>query len=84
MAKKKTAVKSTELDAKEFFAAISDIEQEKGIPKSSMLEKITQALVAAYKRDHMAPGEMEHIVLPKALLEKAVGQITVSIEEVTA
>ena len=32
----------------------------------------------------MAPGEMEHIVLPKALLEKAVGQITVSIEEVTA
>lgn len=40
--------------------------------------------LAAYKRDHMAPGEMEHIVLPKALLEKAVGQITVSIEEVTA
>ena len=52
MAKKKTAAKSTELDAKEFFAAISDIETEKGIPKSYMLEKITQALVAAYKRDH--------------------------------
>ena len=52
MAKKKTAAKSTELDAKEFFAAISDIEAEKGIPKSYMLEKITQALVAAYKRDH--------------------------------
>ena len=52
MAKKKTAAKSTELDAKEFFAAISDIEKEKGIPKAYMVEKITQALVAAYKRDH--------------------------------
>ena len=52
MAKKKIAAKSTELDAKEFFAAISDIEKDKNIPKSYMLEKITQALVAAYKRDH--------------------------------
>ena len=52
MAKKKTSVKSTELDAPEFFAAIADIEKEKGIPKSYMLDRITQALVAAYKRDH--------------------------------
>ena len=52
MAKKKTAAKSTELDAKEFFAAINDIEKERGIPKTYMIEKITQALVAAYKRDH--------------------------------
>ena len=52
MAKKKIAAKSTELDAKEFFAAISDIEKDKGIPKSYMLEKIAQALVTAYKRDH--------------------------------
>ena len=52
MAKKKIAAKSTELDAKEFFAAISDIEKDKGIPKSYMLEKIAQALTTAYKRDH--------------------------------
>ena len=52
MAKKKTAAKSTELDAKELFAAINDIEKERGIPKTYMIEKITQALVAAYKRDH--------------------------------
>ncbi|MCF0123611.1 MAG: transcription termination/antitermination protein NusA [Ruminiclostridium sp.] len=44
--------KSNELDGKEFFAAIDLIEKEKGIPKSYMLEKITQALVSAYKRDH--------------------------------
>ena len=44
--------KSNELDGKEFFAAIELIEKEKGIPKSYMLEKITQALISAYKRDH--------------------------------
>ena len=44
--------KSNELDGKEFFTAISLIEKEKGIPKPYMLEKITQALVSAYKRDH--------------------------------
>lgn len=44
--------KTNELDGKEFFAAIALIEKEKGIPKSYMIEKITQALVSAYKRDH--------------------------------
>lgn len=29
--------------------------------------------LAAFKREHMAPGEMERITLPKALLEKAAG-----------
>ncbi len=52
MAKKAPAPKSVELDGKEFFAAVNLIEQEKGIPKSYMLDKITQALVSAYKRDH--------------------------------
>ena len=48
---------SNELDGKEFFAAIALIEKEKGIPKSYMLEKITQALVSAYKRDHEGVGD---------------------------
>ncbi len=53
MAKKTTKnAKSNELDGKEFFAAISLIESEKGIPKGYMLEKITQALTSAYKKDH--------------------------------
>ena len=38
-------------------------------------------ILAAYKREHMAPGEMEHIVLPKVLLQKASGPITISIRE---
>ena len=44
--------KSNELDAQEFFAAIALIEKERGIPKAYMMEKITQALISAYKRDH--------------------------------
>ena len=51
------AQKTNELDGKEFFAAINLIEKEKGIPKSYMLDKITQALVSAYKRDHETAGD---------------------------
>lgn len=36
----------------EFFAAIEDIEREKGIPQEYMLEKVTQALLAALKKDN--------------------------------
>ncbi len=38
--------------------------------------------LASYKREHITPGEMERIVLPKALIEKAEGaEITVLIEQ---
>ena len=40
------------------------------------------AIIAHYKREHMAPGEMEHITLPKALLQKADGPLIVAVEEV--
>ena len=40
-------------------------------------------VLSTFKRQHMAPGEMEHIVIPKQFLEKAVGgEITVSAKEV--
>ncbi len=54
--KKKTA-KAEEDWGKEFFAALDQIEQEKGIKKDYMIEKITQALISAYKRDHEGVGE---------------------------
>lgn len=38
----------------EFFDAIDQIEKEKGIPKSYMLDKINQALLAAMKKDNPA------------------------------
>jgi N utilization substance protein A len=47
----------------EFFSAIADIEKEKGIPQSYMLEKIEQALLAALKKDSPASQECAHVVL---------------------
>ncbi len=35
----------------EIFEALAQLEKERGIPKDYMLDKITQALVAAYKKD---------------------------------
>lgn len=40
-------------------------------------------VLSSLKREHMAPGEMEHIVIPKKFLEQAGGKITVSAKEVT-
>ena len=40
------------------------------------------AQIAKFKREHLAPGEMEQITLPRVLLDKAAGEITVSIREV--
>ena len=58
MAKRVTKkTNSTELDGKEFFAAIAQIEQEKGIKPGYMMEKITQAMLSAYRRDHEGVGE---------------------------
>ncbi len=35
----------------EIYAALAQLEKERGIPQTYMMEKITQALVAAYKKD---------------------------------
>ncbi|MCD8383345.1 MAG: transcription termination factor NusA [Clostridiales bacterium] len=50
-----------EEDAREFFLALDQLEKERGIKKEYMLEKITQALISAYKRDH--EGAEENIVI---------------------
>ena len=56
---KTTNAKPSSGDA--IFAALDLIEKEKGIPKDYMLEKIAQALITAYKRDHI--GAEENIVV---------------------
>ncbi len=63
MARRTTKKKgpTPEEEAKEFFTALDMIEEEKGISKAYMMEKITQALVSAYKRDH--EGAEENIVV---------------------
>ena len=58
MAKRTTKkANNSEMDGKEFFAAIAQIEKEKGIKPGYMMEKITQALLTAYRRDHEGVGE---------------------------
>lgn len=47
----------------EFFAAIADIEKEKGIPQSYMIEKIEQALLAALKKDYPGCAETARVEL---------------------
>lgn len=50
--------------------------------KSQILVTSGDTQIAKFKREHMAPGEMEIIKLPKVLLEKASGTLTVTAEEV--
>ena len=47
-----------------------------------MVIKVTSGdtQLCAFKREHMAPGEMEKITIPKVLLDKAPDEITVSVE----
>ena len=58
MAKRtKKGENTQEQDNREFFLALDQLERERGIKKSYMLEKITQALATAYKRDHEGVGD---------------------------
>lgn len=41
-------------------------------------------VLARFRRERLAPGEMERIALPRSLLDRAQGTITVSVEEGTA
>ena len=45
----------------EFFSAVADIEKEKGIPREYMYEKITQAMLAAFRKDN--PEAADNVVV---------------------
>ena len=47
----------------EFFAAIEDIEKEKGIPRAYMFDKIQQAMMAAFRKDNPEYGENVEVIL---------------------
>ena len=58
MAKRTKKTENTqEQDNREFFLALDQLERERGIKKEYMIEKITQALATAYKRDHEGVGD---------------------------
>lgn len=48
---------------------------------AKIIVKSGDAQLAAFKRERLAPGEMEHITIPKMLLQKAQDSITISVEE---
>ena len=52
--------------------------------KSAILVTANGRELTRFRREHLAPGEMEHIRIPQKLLEDVPGPITVSIEEVSA
>ena len=45
----------------EFFAAIEDLEREKGIPREYMYDKIYQAMLAAFRKDN--PDAADNVVI---------------------
>ena len=49
--------------------------------ESRILVRSGDTPLAVFRRDHMAPGEMEQIFLPRTLLEKALDRLTITIEE---
>ncbi len=57
MAKKSKKANSNELDGIEFFKAIAEIEEKKRIKQGYMLDRVTQALLSAYRKDHEGVGE---------------------------
>ena len=50
--------------------------------RSTILVKSGDTVIARFKRHRLAPGEMEHIALPRVLLDRApVDEVTIEIEE---
>ena len=54
----------------EFFKAIEQIEKEKGIPQTYMLDKVGQALITAYRRDHS--GISDNVIVEPDLKKKEI------------
>lgn len=79
------------MNAEEIMGALDQLEKEKGIPKDYMLEKITQALLAAYKKDHtgytenvvvnFVDGEMKMFVQKEVVEDVQFPTTEISIEE---
>ena len=75
----------------EIMDALEQLEREKGIPKDYMLEKITQALLAAYKKDHtgytenvlvdVVDGEMKLFVQKEVVEEVMLPRTEISLQE---
>ncbi len=59
----------------EIFFRVNQVLSDSIIMVTSKGEKI-----ASFKREHLAPGEMEHIVIPQVLLKKAQDELLIEIQ----
>ena len=50
------------------------------MPKAIVTVRSGEETLATFRREHMAPGEMATVTIPRVLLEKANGTITVTAE----
>ena len=66
----------------EFFAAIEDLEKEKGIPKDYMLERIHQALLAAFRKDNADAAENVVVEIDEAKKKITMYVMKTVVEEV--
>ena len=66
----------------EFFAAVADIEKEKGIPKEYMYEKITQALLAAFRKDNVEYEGNVEVLLDETAKKIQLVEYKVVVEDV--
>ena len=60
------------------FLALEALEKEKNIPKDYMIEKIQQALTAAYHREYSAAGEVNFVMDPKTMMMRMFALKTVA------
>lgn len=65
MAKRKKVEKEApknKWENKEFFLALDQLEQEKGIPVDYMLDRVGQALITAYKKENAGMTDNIHVI----------------------
>ena len=66
----------------EFFSAIEDIEREKGIPREYMFDKINQAILTAFRREHPDAADNAVVEIDEDRKKMEMYVITDVVEEV--
>lgn len=68
------------MDLKTFTSAISQIAEEKGIPKEKVIEIIEMAIAAAYKKDYGVKGQIIRAKLNEETGEAKFSQIKIAVD----
>ena len=69
------------IDLKNFLSAISQIEEEKGIPKEKIIETVEMAIAAAYKKDYGERGQIVRAKLDSESGKFELWQVRIVVDE---